>query len=421
VTVKKVQIIFILTISFSIFSSSYAQDEFEELTIDSVTNCAPESLNTIYDQYKQDDLDIFQIKKWYSFGSEYFKQEEYTSALPYLWKVFVNDTTKYGYYAIRKIADCYYSLRLTDSTLWACYRGLKQFPELENLHYYAGFIQVNYGKLLCAIPHYEMLVEKNPKNESFLDKLAFLYFKNNDETAIEIQKRLVEFYPTNLEYQKRLIIYLEHFNYDPLEEIRVAFGRDSTNVENAKRLGKAEYEAGNYEQALTPITTALKFDSANVALLKLRAQCFEGLTKYVSAINDYKTILKYRPDDIDIMCAIATQYKLLNKFGKGAYWAKKAAKHKPVLGLPYIVMAEIYEASVPYCQSVNNRGRKIDDGLVYEKAIAQYEIAKQDPAYAAYAKRRIKLLEPYLPTTEELFFSPEKKLKYGCYTSWIED
>jgi len=63
VTVKKVQIIFILTISFSIFSSSYAQDEFEELTIDSVTNCAPESLNTIYDQYKQDELDIFQITR----------------------------------------------------------------------------------------------------------------------------------------------------------------------------------------------------------------------------------------------------------------------------------------------------------------------------------------------------------------------
>ena len=83
-SIIRVQIIFILIISFSIFSSSYAQDEFEELSIDSVTSCAPESLDTIYDQYKQEDLDIFQIKKWYSFGSEYFKQEEYTSALPSL-------------------------------------------------------------------------------------------------------------------------------------------------------------------------------------------------------------------------------------------------------------------------------------------------------------------------------------------------
>ena len=84
-------------------------------------------------------------------------------------------------------------------------------------------------------------------------------------------------------------------------------------------------------------------------------------------------------------------------------------------------MAEVYETAVPYCQNKNNRKRKYDDGLVYEKAKREYEKAMKDPNYKADARRRINNLKPYLPTEEETFMNQNRKnLKESCYTSWIK-
>ena len=387
-----------------------------------LASCRPDSLLTIYDKQAADTIpDAMQIRMWYSFGSEYIKHEEYASALPYLWRVFIYDTTRLGMLSIRKIADAYFQLKEADSTLLACYRGLERYPDVDNLHYYAGFLQVNHGRFSCAIPHFEALVQRNPENEAFLERLASLYFRENDQRAIEVQKRLVKLSPRNVEYQNRLVAYLESFGHDPLDELRIAFQKDTSSVETALRLGKAEYAVGNYEQALLAFNRAIQIDPQNVNTYRLRAHCYEGLRKHTLAIADYERILRERSGDADIMCAIATQYKLLDHFADAAHWAQRAIAIKPAYGLPYIVMAEIYEAAVSYCQNQSKRKRKIDDGLVYGKAIEQYRLALQDPAYAGYAQRRIELLEPYLPTKEEIFFNPDQKIKDKCYTSWIKD
>ncbi|MEJ2544773.1 MAG: hypothetical protein P8Y99_11970 [Calditrichaceae bacterium] len=398
--------------------AQFEDDEFLELKEPVV--CIPDTLQTVYDQYKQTDLSETNLKMWYSFGSEYFKQNEYKSALPYLWKVFVNDSGKMGQYAIRKIADAYFYSQYSDSTLLACYRGLEHYPELTNLHYYAGILQMNRGQEECALPHYEFLVERYPDNESYLDKLAYIYFGLEDERAIEIQKHLVEVNPANPEYHKRLVAYIKHFDYDPLLELRTAFKNNSDDVKILHMLLQAELDAGNYQQAVDEATIWLNKDLEQKAILKLRAQAYEGLTNYSFAINDYKTILQINPNNIEAMCAIATDYKFMNKFDNGKNWVKKALATNTKSGLPHIVMAEIYEAAVPYSQQVENRNRKIDDGLVYELAIKEYEKASKDPAYTAYAKQRIKLLEPLKPTQEELFFAQgNTTITRESYT-WIE-
>ena len=419
----------ILVVLFTFIALSFAQFEEDEFEIQNTVSCKSEKLNTIYDKYKQTDLDMTDLKMWYSFGSEYYKQKDYKAALPYLWKVFVNDTSKMGKLAIRKIADAYFNLQLADSTLLACYRGLERYPDVNGLHYYAGILQMNLGKNVCAIPHYEFLVEHNPQVETYLDKLAYLYFKNEDELALDIQKQLIGLAPENPDYHTRLVFYIEYFGFDPLEELRLAFQKNPDDLKIAKQLGKAELDAGNYQPAVEKFTIILKNDPKQkspsdswTGILKLRAQAYEGLTNYTAAIGDYKAILGIKPSDLETMCTIATDYKMMNKFAEGKYWVKKAIAANPKSGLPHIVMAEIYEASVPFSQNIENRGRKIDDGFVYEHAIAEYEKAQKDPAYTAYARNRIELLKPLGPTQEELFFANgDTKLKYESYTSWIEE
>ena len=162
-----------------------------------------------------------------------------------------------------------------------------------------------------------------------------------------------------------------------------------------------------------------KLDTKFVKAYKARAQCFEGLERNSSSINDYKKVVELETQNADIMCSIANVYRNKDEFSKGRYWVNRALGTKPGFGLAYITMGEIYESAVTFCQK--GRGRKYDDGLVYEKAYAQYGKAMRDPAYKGMAKSRRNGLRPFLRTKEEKFMNNDRTtLKLPCYTSWIK-
>jgi tetratricopeptide (TPR) repeat protein len=402
----------------------FAQFEDDELDLDKEeVVCIPDSLETAYDGFDLSDVTFDNIRQWYSFGSEYYKNKNYKSALPYLWKVFIKDSTKYARNAARKIADSYFQLQQADSTLLICYRGLSIFPDHVILHYFAGFIQDNLGKVECAIPHYEALVADNPEKTEYLEKLAFLYYKMDNEKAIEVQNNLVTLEPKNSKYANDLALYSEYF-YGAgggLDAFKKAWENDPENIEFAFKYGKAAYNAGEYKAALTPLNEVVKKNPENVEAHQLIAMCDESLENYSEAIVEYKKILQVDPENAEIMCAIASDYRNMNQFSNARYWVNKALKAKPGFGLAHMIMAEVYETAVPYCQNKGNRKRKYDDGLVYEKAKGEYQKALNDPNYKADARRRINSLIPYLPTEEEKFMNQNRKnLKDSCYTSWIK-
>ena len=410
---------FIIAIQINLAQAQIDEDEFDTEQLNE--ECIPETLVTPYDAYYDPNTPLDEIKKWYSFGSEYYKNKNYTSALPYLWKVFINDTGKYAVLAIRKIAYSYFTLQIVDSTLIACYKGLDRYPNHDNLHYYAGYLQDNLGKFRCAIPHYEKLVEGEPEEKSYLEKLAFLYYKDENEKAVDIQQQLVDLDPTNSEYQSTLILYVTHFFGDALEHLKKAYQNDPENIDFALAYGKTAYEQGKYREAIDPLSAALTKDGKHVEALRYRAMSLEGLEQYNAAIADYKKILESQSDNAEVMCAIATNYKELNQFANGRYWFNKALQAKPGYGLAYITMAEIYEEAVAYCQDKEKRGRKYDDGLVYQKAYEMYAQAAKDPAHKTTASKRMSGLKSVLPTQEEEFMNQNRKtLKEDCYTSWIK-
>lgn len=402
-------------------NSLFAQFE-DEFDIEEEVVCKPETLTTVYDGLDFTGTTFDNIRQWYSFGSEYYKNKNYKSALPYLWKVFLNDSTKYARNAARKIADSYFQLQQADSTLLICYRGLEIFPDHVILHYFAGFIQDNLGKVDCAVPHYEALVADNPEKAEYLEKLAFLYYKQEDEKAIEMQTKLVELDPTNSKYANDLALYSEYF-YGAgggLEAFKQAWENDPGNIEFAFKYGKAAYNAGEYKAALVPLQAVIEKNPDHVEAHQLIAMADESLENYDGAIVEYKKILQVEPNNAKIMCAIASDYRSLNQFSNARYWVNKALQAKPGFGLAYMIMAEVYEAAVTYCQNKSDRKRKYDDGLVYEMAKEEYEKAMRDPNYKADARRRINNLKPYLPTEEEKFMNQNRKnLKESCYTSWI--
>jgi tetratricopeptide (TPR) repeat protein len=404
--------------------------------------CIPEDLTTTYDKFANDSISDLDIRQKYNFGSEHFKNKNYKEALGYLWTVFMKDQGQFGdggkraRLSITKIAQIYYEQQKIDSTLIVCYRGLERFDDQIRLHYYAGFIQESLGKFRCAIPHYEVMVSSDSTNYykykaqgnqaqkmeasmksyiSNLKKLAFFYFKDENEMAIKVQEKVVELDPTNADEANTLAQFSEYFfgAGAGLEHFEQAYQNNPDDLAIAFRYGKAAVQGGEYRKAIDPLTRCIA-NKKEKQTLALRATAYENLNELTNAINDYKAILDVDPKDADVMLNISYNYSSLNNFDNSNYWINRALKARPGYGLAYITRGELFEMAVLYCQ--NKRGKdKYEDKLVYERAYAEYQKARRDPAFISKAKTKQNNLKPFLPTKEDKFMHKGDKITSACY------
>jgi len=404
--------------------------------------CIPEDLTTTYDKIANDSISDLDIRQKYNFGSEHFKNKNYKEALTYLWTVFLKDQGQFGdagkraRLSITKISQIYYEQQQIDSTMISCYRGLERFGDQVRLHYYAGYIQERLGKFRCAIPHYKRMVSSDSASYykfkaegnqaqkmeasrksyiSNLKKLAFFYFKDGNEQAIKMQEKVVAMDPTNADETNTLAQFLEYFfgAGAGLQQFEQAYKNNSDDLAIALRFGKAAVQGGEYRKAIEPLTKCIA-DNKDKRTLDLRAKAYENLNELTKAINDYKTILEIEPTNADMMLNISYNYSSLNNFKNSIYWINRALKSKPGYGMAYIARGELFEMAVLFCQ--NKRGKeKYEDKLVYERAYAEYQKARKDPAFISKAKTKQGNLRPFLPTKEDKFMHKGDKITNACY------
>jgi tetratricopeptide (TPR) repeat protein len=411
----------IVAVVLAICLQAFAQlEELEPLGQKEETPCVPESLNTVYDQFKSDSLGPQQLGIWYSLAREEFKYKNYERAIPYYWKVLVNDTTGRFKIVYTKLAECYYNLNQPDSVLIVCYRGLEKYPDQVRLHYYAGVIYDIMGRPTCAIPHYESLVKDSPKEKSYWAKLAYLYYKIDDPKAIDAQRKVVELDPSDVEASRLLAEIMQHFGEDPLLARKDTWLKDPSNIENAKTYGVAAFERGLYKDALEPFEAILKKEPKNTMAMEYLGRSYEGLNQLRKALGYYREILQIEPRNVNVLCLTASVYGRLHEFTTARRYVQNAERVDPGNGLPHMIMAEIYENAVTYCTDQRN-DQKItyDDKLVYEMAQNELKKATNDTNYANEAKRRIAQFEPLVPTAEDKFMHKNRSNTVEPCYSWI--
>lgn len=411
----------ILLILLFLIAGIYAQDveipddEENDSPAQEEVKCEPDDLSVPYDKYAGTATSIMDIKQWYSFGSEHYKNKDYDAALPYLWKVFENDSAKYGSRAIGKIAASYFNKQKIDSTLLVCYKGLKRFPNNQKLHYYAGFLQEKLNHLKCAIPHYLAMLKKSPKNKVYLETVALMYFRLNDEKAIEYQQKVVDLDPKDSKAATSLGNYMETLLGSAKDAWKSAWEKDKTNFKAGRNYVKALIDEGDFKQALEPLGVLIKNDPKPIDY-KNRAIALENLSKYRQALKDLKSWLKLKPDNVEILLYMADDYRALNEFVTANKWISKALRKKPGYGKAYIARGELYEATIAYCQSKRKSNKmEMEDKMVYEKARLQYKKAMKDFTVKNKAKAKYNALANYVRTKTDKFMQPNAKIKSNCY------
>jgi tetratricopeptide (TPR) repeat protein len=398
----------------------FSQDEIlvdDEFQVQEDTNCFPESLSVSYDIYANIENAEANVPQWYSFGSEHYKNKNYIKALPYLWKVFLNNDSRRASLSISKIADIYFTQKKIDSTLIACYRGFVKFPDHQKLHYYAGFLQKELGKNSCAIPHYQVLVDSNPENVSYLATLAFLLFKEGQyEKAIEYQQKVVDLSPTDAKTREALAMYIQASGASPKDAFKDAFLKDpANNFDAGRNWAKFAIEEGSYTEALEPLNIIIAKEPKKEDY-RSRATAYENLSQFGNAVNDLKSRLALDPNNADIMLSIALDYSSLKNFSTANSWINRALNKRSGYGKAYITRGELYEYMVLYCQEQRGGKIKLEDKIVYELAMDVYAQAKRDLAFKSTAQTKINNLVPFVRTKEEKFMEPDAKITSDCYS-----
>lgn len=400
----------------------------QETVVDS--SCMPSSLSSPFDIYANTTSDIQQISIWYDYGRDPYqkgkyagKTARYQTAIPYFWKVVLNDQTGTFKATYGKLADCYLQLNKADSALIVVYRGLKKYPDYGSLHFIAGQIFNTRNQPECAIPHYLALANSSGADsvtlKNYWSTLSKLYMQIGDERSVEAQEKVVALAPTDAEAAAQLARLMDEFGMDSMEATESAFRTDVTNVANARRFGLAAYNAGQYDKSIEAYSAVLKVHPDNLEAQNYIARSYEGLGQNQKAIGIYQNILKSRPDQLSVMCALASAHSRVGQFTAARRYVRRALQKDSNYGLAHMVMGEIYENAVANCvKGRTNSNYTLDDKLVFEKAREAYQRAARDPNIAASAKNRYAQLAPFVRTIEDKHMQSRTKIEDPCY-NWI--
>jgi tetratricopeptide (TPR) repeat protein len=396
--------------------------------------CKPDTLLSDYEiKFRQDSITFIQQEriKALSLGYEYYKQKLYEKAIPYLWKVTASGI-KDRYYktVIKKLIESYYNLgkkekgekaiALMDTALLACYKGLDFDPDYITFHYWAGLIQYLLKRYQCAIPHYEKLTELEPKEKSYWETLAALYFVTRNEKAIQAQNKVIELDPNDEEARRKLAVYTQKLGGSLYDTYKELYEKYPDNAEYAMKFAMAALDEERNDEAIQAFKRLLKLKPGDPEALKNLGKTYQIEGKYSLAIKYYKQFLTKNGSDPYILVNIADCYRGLKKYASAVSYARKALRAKPGFGEAYIIIGKTYMDAVSDCSSNRTKGLSYDDKLVYERAYNMFKKAKRDEMVLGKAASLMKSLKPVLPTREDKFLHRNRTtIKDKCY-SWIQ-
>jgi tetratricopeptide (TPR) repeat protein len=389
------------------------------------------------------------LKNW-SLFSEYQRNGDCVSAVPYGWAVVRTDPKRFKT-LYQKMADCYFvfydkatgdAKKAYADTLIIIYDlGIQHVPERAATHWLQkAYALENYfdGRDLEAISAYEKAIELDFKGTDFayIDRLGQLYKKHAEEQpvfkekALSLYQRVLDADPTNQVATERLRTLVS----DPKELIAVyekLLATDPENIEyiwNAARVNIMAEQLAAAERHLLKLVKKLP---TNPTYWNELAKVQQRQRKFKEAIDSYERALKLNQALKENWLNISVCYREMKNFTQAREYARRAASSDKGWGRPYIEIGEIYKAAVEACVMETKGGDwsklDINDKLVYRLAQESYLRAKQvEPGIANEANQLSNALNTLVPTREDYFFyraniqNGKMAIQGKCY-EWVKE
>jgi tetratricopeptide (TPR) repeat protein len=384
------------------------------------------------------ECDSIEVIKLYSLFSEYHKNKDYQSALPYGWQVLECDKEKFAKWIYYKMEDCMWFIHdsagtdlgeeffIDDSILTFYDMGMKYYPDGEAyFQVRKAFVSETWLNLPAdvCIAEYVKAYKLNPDMDTYyLNRLGQLYFNNqtddNDyyDKALELYSDWAIREPDNPIPRE----WLQENANDPtiiLDANLKTWELDPENLQKAWNYASTCIRYQEYERAIPALEFLTDKAPETVNYWNQLATCYNKVGQTNDAEKAYEKLIDLEPDNKDFYFNLGLIYKGQGKLSKARQYFETASSKAGGWG------AAIYTIGLIYEQAASNCNDGWESKLVYLLAQDTYKRALSIDPSLSQARDRKNALSSAVPSQEDIFFH---KLNSGdvvpitgdCFT-WI--
>lgn len=364
------------------------------------------------------NADSMKVITDYSLGTEYHKNKDFESAMPYFWSVVEANPTKFSKWIYYKMEE----------SLWAIHDSSSTSPEMvkavqDTISYFydiaikyrpedKGYFQARKAYVSelwlnlpasVTIPEYEQAIQWQPELSSFYyNRLGQLYVNNDDGTndfkqkAVDIYSMLAEREPDNPVWGN-IVTNL----FGSIDEIlafqKDAWQKDPENEKKAKALAATAIQASEWAEAVAPLEFLLSKEPDNVGYLTQIGNVYTKLDNAQKSEEVFAKLIKLEPENKDHYFYFGKALMDAGKYSQARTQFLKASELGNGWALPIFYEGFLYEQSAGNCTDFDRK-------LVYLLAQQTYRKALSMDPNLTEARDRINALSGAVPTKEDLFF-----------------
>ena len=388
--------------------------------------------------FAQNPCDSMKVIETYSLFSEYHKNKDYVSALPYGWQVLECNKQKFAKWIYYKMEETLWTLHdssdITDEEVLAIEDTIIEFYDMA-IKYYPdakGYFLVRKSFVAeswlnqdidSVINLYEhAFVADSGLSSYWYDRLGELYYSKKDDNidyklkGLELYGFLSDREPDNtiwVEKQERFVD-----NIDELVNLaKKQWDLDPENPEKAWKYARAAIKANMYEDAIKPLEFLVSNNPESVSYWNQLATAYQKTEKFDKAEDAYKKLIQLEPDKKEHYLNLGIIAKDKGQFSQARNYYQKASEIGGGWGLPIYYEGNLYENAARSC------GFEFPDKLVYLLSVETYRKAVNMDPSVTQARERISALSGSVPSQEDYFFQGYKSgqtipITGTCY-GWI--
>jgi tetratricopeptide (TPR) repeat protein len=365
------------------------------------------------------DCDSLEVLKLYSLFSEYHKNKDFGSALPYGWQVLECDADKFRKWIYYKMEDGLWYLHdstevsdemkesIEDTIIYLYDLAIEHFPE-EKAYFESHKAFIMEGWLNSPheeiIAEYEKAIEGDESMSSYYyNRLGLLYKRNmSDENdyktkALDLYTYLQNREPDNPLWPQELVELVENINQ--LVELRKTnWLNDKDNLTKAWDFVQIAMKAENYPEAIEGLEFLIEKSPETVNYWNQLATAYQKTNQLKNAENALLKLIEIDPDAKEHYLNLGIVYGDMGKLSNARRYYIKASEVGGGWALPIFYEGYLYEKAAGSCTE------EFDKKMVYQIALDTYKKALRMDSSLTQANNRISALSTSVPTQEDYFF-----------------
>lgn len=359
------------------------------------------------------------LKKTYSLFSEYHKNKDYQSALPYGWDIIKYAPEAFSKWIFYKMEDCFWYLHdsanvspaelkaIKDTILYFYDQAIKYRSE-DKGYFQArkSFVAETWLKLPVdeVIKLYELAIEWKPDlSNYYYNRLGQLYKDNMSDDndykmkALDLYSFLSEREPDNIQWSQELETLVD--NIDELIVItRKAWEANKDDLSRAWKYASTAIRARDFKEAIIPLEFLVKKSPETINYWNQLATAYQKTDRLNDAEKAFKKLIELEPDKKEHYLNLGLVYKEQNKFSAARAEFQKANDKGGGWALAVYYEGLLYESSARACEF------NFETKLVYLLAQNTYRRAYNMDNSLTDAQERVNALFSSVPTKEDYFF-----------------